>query len=309
LNPKVLVCIPTLNPGIFAKKMATALSAQSMQPDNFLIIDSESTDGSINVFNDISATIITINRVDFDHGRTRNIAFNFPADIYIFLTQDSIPEDSYAIERIVDSLRSNEQCGMAYGRQAPSKDATSFAKHARLFNYPEGDQVVIKSKNDISRIGIKTAFCSNSFSAYRYSAMKQINFFPQNTLFAEDSIAAATLLSKDWSIAYVPYAITVHSHNYTYIQEFSRYFDVGAFHGLNPWFISMLGNAGHEGKRFVKAEYLFLKSEGVIFPLIRVIIRNGIRWLGYKFGQKYKFFPKKILKYISMNKSFWDRID
>jgi rhamnosyltransferase len=71
----------------------------------------------------------------------------------------------------------------------------------------------------------------------------------------------------------------------------------------------MLGNAGHEGKRFVKAEYLFLKSEGVIFPLIRVIIRNGIRWLGYKFGQKYKFFPKKILKYISMNKSFWDRID
>ena len=105
----------------------------------------------------------------------------------------------------------------------------------------------------------------------------------------------------------MPYSITVHSHNYTYIQEFSRYFDVGAFHGLNPWFIGMLGNAGGEGKRFVKSEYFFLKSEGVIFPLPRVIIRNGIRWLGYKLGQKYKIFPKKIIKLFSMNKSFWDR--
>jgi rhamnosyltransferase len=287
--------------------MTNALSAQSMQPDNYLIIDSESTDGSIKAFNDIHATIRTVSRDDFDHGQTRNIAFSYPADIYIFLTQDSIPEDCYAIERIVDSLRDNQHCGMAYGRQVPSGNANSFARHARLFNYPVGDQVVIKSKNDISRLGIKTAFCSNSFAAYRHSAMRQINFFPENTLFAEDSIAAANLLSKGWSIAYVPYSKTVHSHNYTFIQEFSRYFDVGAFHGLNPWFIAMLGSAGGEGRRFVKSEYFYLKSEGVTFPLTRVVIRNGIRWLGYKFGQRYKIFPKRLLKFVSMNKSFWNR--
>lgn len=287
--------------------MTTALSAQSMQPDKYLIIDSESTDGSIKVFNDIFATIVTVSRGDFDHGQTRNIAFTYSAEFYIFLTQDCIPKDCFAIERILGSLRDNEQCGMAYGRQVPSNSANSFARHARLFNYPAGNQVVTKSKHDIQRLGIKTAFCSNSFSAYRYSAMRQINFFPDNTLFAEDSIAAATLLSKGWSIAYVPYALTEHSHNYTYIQEFSRYFDVGAFHRLNPWFISLLGNAVGEGKRFVKSEYFFLKSEGVNFPLPRVIIRNGIRWLGYKFGQKYKLFPKRVLKFFSMNKSFWDR--
>lgn len=278
-----------------------------MQPDNYLIIDSESTDGSIKVFTDIFATLRTVRRCDFDHGRTRNIAFSYPADIYIFLTQDSIPEDCHAIERIVGSLRDNQRCGMAYGRQVPAPNANPFARHARLFNYPAGDQVVIKSKDDISRLGIKTAFCSNSFAAYRHSAMRQINFFPENILFAEDSIAAANLLSKGWSIAYVPHSITVHSHDYTYIQEFSRYFDVGAFHGLNPWFITMLGSAGGEGRRFVRSEYFYLKSEGVAFPLSRVVIRNGIRWLGYKFGQKYKIFPKRILKCISMNKSFWNR--
>ncbi len=76
-----------------------------------------------------------------------------------------------------------------------------------FLNYPAGEAVTIRSQDDVRRLGIKAAFCSNSFAAYRRSAMEQIGFFSVNTLFAEDSIAAAKLLQRGWSVGYVPQAL------------------------------------------------------------------------------------------------------
>ena len=308
-NLRVSLCIPTLNPGNFSRSLVDALKQQTLKPDEILIIDSASDDGSIQVFEEINANIISINRADFDHGGTRNLAFQQSvADIYIFLTQDAIPADSFAIENLVSALSENPNCSLAYGRQAPSSQANAFARHARLFNYPTGSETLLKSQEDVSRLGIKTAFCSNSFAAYRRSAMKDIGFFPDNTLFAEDNIAAAKLLQKGWSIAYVPQSVVIHSHNYTLIQDFRRYFDIGAVHSMNRWYMDFLGKAEDEGMRFVGSEYDYLKQAGVTLPLLRLIIRNGARWLGYKTGRLQKYFPISVCRYISSNKAFWGRM-
>lgn len=305
-NLKVTICIPTLNPGELARHMVDALKQQTLHPQEVLVIDSASNDGSIQVFEEINATVITISRADFDHGRTRNIAFQKTvADIYVFLTQDAIPVDSNAIENLVLALNSNANCSLVYGRQVPSSAAGVFARHARLFNYPAGDGVILKSKEDVPRLGIKTAFCSNSFSAYRRLAMEQIGYFSVNTLFAEDSIAAASLLQKGWAIGYVPQAMVIHSHDYSLAQDFCRYFDVGAFHSMNRWYMDFLGRAEGEGKRFVRSEYNYLKQEGVSLPLLRVVFRNGIRWLGYKVGRLHNHLPLEMCRRISPNKAFW----
>jgi len=308
-NLRVSLCIPTLNPAKFAYSLVDALKQQTLKPDEILIIDSASDDGFIQVFEEINANIISINRADFDHGGTRNLAFQRSvADIYIFLTQDAIPLNSYALENLVGALTENPSCGLVYGRQAPASDATAFASHARLFNYPEGSDVVIKSKQDIPVLGIKTAFCSNSFAAYKRVAMEEIGYFSNDTLFAEDSIAAAKLLQKGWSIGYVPQAAAIHSHDYTLTQEFRRYFDVGAFHSMNNWYIDFLGKAEGEGMRFVRSEYHYLKQKSVPFALFKVIIRNGFRWLGYKVGRLQKHLPVSVCRYFSVNKAFWGRM-
>ncbi len=307
---KVTLCIPTLNPGKLAQQMVDALRLQTLMPDEILVIDSASTDGSIACYNTIDAKIIPILRNEFDHGGTRNIAYNQSfADIYIFMTQDAIPLDKNALKNLVIALQENQECGLVYGRQSPSSDAGVFARHARIYNYPTGKDILFKSKSDISKLGIKTAFCSNSFSAYRRCAMEQIGFFSDNTLFAEDSIAAAKLLQHDWQVAYVPYAVVTHSHDYSLKQDFCRYFDVGAFHGMNPWYMSFLGKAEGEGKKFVRSEYRYLQQEKETFPFFKVILRNGVRWLGYKTGRFYQYVPRTVKLKISTNKAFWLRTE
>ena len=304
---KITLCIPTLNPGIFAGRMVASLACQTLQPDEILVIDSASTDGSINAFKKSGATIISINRADFDHGGTRNLAFEkSPADVYIFLTQDAIPADANAIEKLVLTLTENTSYALVYGRHAPSPGAGAFARHERLYHYPAGDgAVVLKSREDIPRLGIKTAFCSNSFAAYRHSAIREIGYFPVNTLFAEDSLAAARLLQRGWAVGYVPQAVVIHSHDNTLAQDFRRFFDTGAFHGMNRWYMDFLGKAEEEGIRFVRAEYGYLKRDGVTLPLLKVVFRNGVRWLGYKAGRLYKFLPFAMRRRFSTNKAFW----
>lgn len=307
---RLCLCIPTLNPGVLASRMVDALKLQTLLPEEILLIDSASSDGSINLFEEIGAKIIPINRANFDHGGTRNLAFQkSTADIYVFLTQDAIPTDIHAIENLVRALSENANCALVYGRQAPSTQAHVFARHARLFNYPAGDGVVLKSQEDVPRLGIKAAFCSNSFAAYRHSAIKEIGYFTVNTLFAEDSIAAAKLLQRGWSIGYVPQAVVIHSHDYSLTQDFCRYFDVGAFHSMNRWYMDFLGKAEGEGKRFVRSEYRYLKQEGVTLPLLRVIFRNGVRWLGYKVGRLQNHLPLAMKRCLSTNKAFWGRVN
>jgi len=300
------LCIPTFNPGGGAKKMTQSILNQTLKPSTILIIDSSSTDGSIEAFKALSPKIIKIDKSNFDHGGTRNLAFDYSQDEFvIFLTQDAILASPMSLEIILNSINTNSACGLVYGRQLPAFGASAYAAHARIFNYPEADSIQIKSEADIPRLGIKTAFCSNSFAIYRRSSMEKINYFQTQTLFAEDAIAAAKLIKAGFTIGYEPNATVFHSHNYTLKEEFRRYFDVGAFHAKNAWFLDYLGKAEGEGLRFVISEYEYLKSFHKSLPMVRVVIRNGIRFLAYKAGRHYKKLPNFLISIFTMNKRYW----
>lgn len=303
---KVALCIPTLNAGNYVDKLFESIRMQSFQPNEILVIDSSSTDGSVEQLNRFSTKFISIPRSSFDHGGTRNMAFAiFKADIYIFLTQDAILENEYSIERLVLALQSQESCGMVYGRQIAGECSTAFSRHARLFNYPDGSSPLYKSSIDISTLGIKAAFCSNSFSAYKAAAIEEVGYFPTKTIFAEDSAVAAKLLMKGWMVGYVPSAKVIHAHEYNLIQEFSRYFDIGVFHSLNHWYMDFLGKAEGEGMKFIRSEYSYMRDLKLFFPLWSVILRNSMRYFGYKCGRLHRYLPRFISKSISTNKAYW----
>ena len=80
------------------------------------------------------------------------------ADIVLYMTQDAIPADNQLIERFVEIFKSNPEIGIAYGRQLPREDCNIIERYTRRFNYPEKSR--IKSKVDLSQLGIKTFFCS-----------------------------------------------------------------------------------------------------------------------------------------------------
>jgi len=230
---------------------------QTFKPHHLLVIDSSSEDDTVAMAQKDDFKVHRINRIDFNHGATRQLGIEKigPADIVIFLTQDAILARSDALENLVAAL-DDESIGCVYGRQLPHEDAGPIATHARLFNYPPESQ--IKTKDNIPKLGIKAAFMSNSFAAYRRDALMEIGGFPRETDFGEDSFVAARMIMSGYKIAYCADALVYHSHDYSIGEEYRRYFEVGKFHGRESWMISYFGKAEAEGVKFLLSELKYL---------------------------------------------------
>lgn len=300
---KVVLFIPTLNPGKDAGLIAESLKVQTVQPDSILIVDSSSTDNSLDVFNAIGARVKVISRDQFDHGGTRNMAFDLAdGDVYVFMTQDAILCNKNSIELLL-SMFKDQSVGAVYGRQVQAEDATPIAAHARFYNYPDVSRVV--SMKDASRLGVKAAFCSNSFAAYRKTAMQKVGFFPKKLIFGEDGYVAAKMLLAGWKVAYSADAQVIHSHNYTLTQELSRYFDLGVFHSVESWILDSFGRPEGEGMKFVKSEYSHLSKVGESFAGLKVLTRNGFRYIGYLLGKYHAALPKAVKLRLTMNRAYW----
>lgn len=219
----------------------------------------------------------------------------------MFLTQDAIPADEHAIERLVAAF-DDPKVGVAYGRQLPQEDASLFAAHARAFNYPAESRVV--TYDDRRRYGMKTAFCSNSFAAYRRTAMEAVGGFPTHTILSEDMYVTARMLQASWKSAYVADAKVYHSHNYTVLQEFHRYFDIGVFHHRERWIREAFGQAEGEGGRFVLDEVrLLMKKAPWLLP--EMVVRDGMKWMGYRLGIAEDGLPRWLVRRAAMNRAFY----
>lgn len=299
---KVSVCIPTLNPG---KNIEDLLSIKKNQGDvagKFLIIDSESDDGSLARLVDAGFLLHRISRKEFNHGGTRELARKLvAAEIVVFMTQDAILADPLSLQRLVDAF-ADPQVGAAYGRQLPALDASPIAAHARLFNYPSTGRVV--SREDIPQLGVKTAFLSNSFAAYRTEALQAVGGFPRDVIFGEDTCVAARMLQAGWKIAYCAEAACYHSHNYTFAKEFQRYFDIGVLHAREAWYLQVLGGAEGEGKRFVGSELRYLRKHAPA-AIPAALLRSACKLLGYRLGRLERYLPRWVKLACSMNRGFW----
>ncbi|WP_025119499.1 MULTISPECIES: glycosyltransferase family 2 protein [unclassified Serratia (in: enterobacteria)] len=302
------VVIPTYNGGDIWKQGALALYSVLKEMEisscNVIVIDSSSTDDTVRIARNYGFYVHSISSNDFNHGGTRNLAFDLidkKDDIIIFLTQDSVVQNKSSIIKLLSSF-DDELVACAYGRQLPHNDANPISRHARLFNYKE--KCYVSSLASISEMGMKAAFMSNSFSAYRVATFSRIGRFPENTILSEDMYFAANAILSNYKVAYISTACVKHSHNYSFYEEFKRYFDIGVFHSDAPWIRNKFGGAGGEGKKFIFSEfnYLVLNSARNI-P--RAMINNFFKLLGYKLGQNYRFLPKSIILRFSMHKGFW----
>ena len=167
---KVGLIVPTLNAGSLWESWLKAFEQQTVKPDALLVIDSSSSDNTAALARAHGFDVQVIPKPEFNHGGTRQFGVNVlsAVDIVVFLTQDALLASPDAIERLLAAF-ADERVGAAYGRQLPHRNAGPIAAHARLFNYPDESQ--LRTLEDRTRFGIKTVFISNSFAAYRRSAL------------------------------------------------------------------------------------------------------------------------------------------
>jgi rhamnosyltransferase len=224
------------------------------------------------------------------------------AEILVYMTQDAHLLTPDSVAELIRPFQ-DPSIGAAYGRQLPRPDAGALERHARAFNYP--DQSAVRSLDDAPRLGIRATFLSNSFSAYRRSALLAVGGFPADTIMAEDTLVAAKLLLAGWKTAYVAEATVLHSHPYTIVEEFKRYFDTGVYHIREPWLLQRFGTASGEGKRFVLSELRSLCPSNIhLMPV--AALRTLSKYLGYQLGRREASIPLSLKRRLSLHKRFWD---
>jgi rhamnosyltransferase len=303
---RISVIIPTYNASKYLSYLLPKLRLQTLKDWELLIIDSFSSDGTLDIAKSFGARIVVIPKEEFDHGGTRSlVSKKAHGDILVYMTQDALPVDGHAIESLIKPFLQDEKIGAAYGRQLPRQGAGPIEAHARLFNYPPTSQ--IKTMSDSPKFGIKTAFISNSFAAYRRTALLSVGGFPSNTILSEDTYVAAKMLLAGWKVAYCGDAMVYHSHNYGFIEELKRYFDIGVFHAREPWIRQAFGQAEGEGMRYVRSEFRYLWNENLML-IPSAILRNMLKFISYKLGTIEQYLPIWLKRQLSMQKRFWDTI-
>ncbi len=295
----VSLCIPVFRTG-FINRQTAALRAQRGAFHRVLFLDS-SLGGFPGEVRDYGQ-VVPINPASFDHGGTRRLgtALLADTDVIVFLTEDAVPVDGHAIANLVAAF-DDPEVGAAFGRQLPRPDAGPIERHARLFNYPTDGQV--KSSADIPRLGLKAAFISNSFAAYRRQDLIAAGGFPEYNIVSEDTLIAARMLQAGKKIAYCANARVYHSHPYGWTQEFQRYFDIGVFHARQPWIRRFFGGAEKEGMRFMRSEFNYLSSDPLL--ALSALFRVPCRYLGFRAGLAEKYLPPALKSRLSMQKNFW----
>lgn len=222
------VVIPTLNPGREIRDVLEALSRQEPSPPSeILVIDSGSTDGSIDGLREKRVRVIEIPKSSFNHGLTRAFGVHEArSKIVAFLTQDAVPADGAWLRSLVSCFDDPMVAG-AYSRQIPRENAPPFARF-RLEDYAATSRLRreqsmfvgedFEALGPVERLG-RIRF-DNVSSAVRRDAALRIPF--QKVPFGEDLDWGKRVLLAGYKIIYEPSSVVVHSHDRSLWYEFKR---------------------------------------------------------------------------------------
>ncbi|MCH4843200.1 glycosyltransferase [Bifidobacterium pseudolongum] len=279
----ISVIIPTLNAGTMINDLLTCLEHQSRVPDEIIVVDSSSDDHTRDFVREHpQVRLLVIDRKDFNHGGTRDMALRqSTGEFVLFLTQDALPKDFGYIASILEPF-ADEHVGLVYGRQIPKADAHAAESLVRSYTY--GPQSFTVTLQDIEWMGIRAFRASDVCAAYRRSAYLQVGGFEDPVLTNEDMFIAARLLHAGWHVVYEAKAEVIHSHNFTWKQQFKRNYIQGVEIERHR---DILGDAPLTGEGLSMVGYTVrhLFRQGRILEIVRFIIDCGFRYVGNRKGK------------------------
>lgn len=281
---KISLIIPTLNAEDEIDNLLEAINSQTVKPDEIIVVDSASTDNTVDhVLGHSGVRLIRIERSEFNHGLTRDMALKESiGDVVCFMTQDAVPADRHYVEKLVEPILTNQMVAVSSGRQLPKSDARLFERCVRQFNY--GDTSNVRSKADVSTIGIKAYFATDVCSAYRRETYLKLGGFDETDM-SEDMLMAAKAINAGYSVAYAADARVYHSHNLSPSQQFKRNYAIGWFLEKNKEIVACDSEIG-EGGRLVKTVSARLIKSHELAEFVAFGVDCCARLLGNRAGRR-----------------------
>ena len=302
------VLIPTYKPGKEFVNLVQLLLKQTVEIRKIIIMNTEEQYFERLMIDQPAITQIPklevhhVSGKEFDHGGTRHKGMQYSgADICICMTQDAVPYDEHLVENLIAPL-SDTGVAVSYARQLPKADAGPLEQFSRSFNYPAEPKC--KTAADIESMGIKAFFCSDVCAAYNRDTYMKLGGFIRRTIFNEDMIFAAGALKAGYHVYYAAEAKVLHSHEYGFVQQLRRNFDLGVSQADHPEVFSGISSE-KEGKRMVMTACRHFIAIGKPWAIFHLVMQSGAKYIGYFLGKHYKKIPKCWIKRITTSQGYW----
>jgi rhamnosyltransferase len=246
----VSIIILTKNAGEAFATLLQRLSSQKLDGNyEIIVIDSGSTDDTLEIAGDFRVKTFRIRPKEFHHGRTRNLgAERVGGTILVYITQDALPLNDDWLSNLTDDLK-DPQVAMVVGRQIPWPTTKPPEKFFYNHYFPEHKIEVVHGAPDYYRDNM---FISNVNSAIKRDVWRQFKF-SEDIVLAEDKEIAKRILLAGWKIVYQPDAVVYHAHDFSLRSIFRRSVDAGTGlrQGVNVprsknWVIGRLGYFARE---------------------------------------------------------------
>ena len=282
-NKKIDVLIPVYKPDKSFDTVISRLLNQKIKINKIIIINTvDHKSGELKyIWNSDKILIKNIQKSEFNHGLTRNYGMTLSdADYVMCMTQDAIPADRHLIDQLIKVFE-NEDVIVAYAKQIPRKDCKYVERYTRAFNYPDED--IVKTRDSIDTMGIKAIFCSDVCAMYDRNKYFEIGGF-RKADFNEDMLFAYDAITSGKKVYYASKARVIHSHNYSYRQQFFRNIEIGK---SQKEFQDVFGSlkSENEGIRMVKngIKYFIKNKKAYLIP--DFILYSGFKFAGFKIGK------------------------
>ncbi|MCJ7484217.1 MAG: glycosyltransferase [Thermodesulfovibrionales bacterium] len=277
----ISVIIPTLNAGRLIGQLLSGLLSQDLRPGEIIVIDSSSQDNTVDIAKKTGVSTLVIPRSTFNHSKTRNqAALTAAGDTLVFMTQDAIPVNNSLLRELTAPLQEPD-IAATYARQIPRPDAPLLEVFTRYFNYPE--KASVKSLNDLKQLGIKTFFSSNVCSSMKRELFIKAGMFPESVRANEDMVITAKYIINGYKVAYVPEAMVIHSHNYSLLRQYRRYYNIGSSIRENRWILDY-AHAEGEGMKFIQEQIRFVVKKHKFHLIPYIFFESLAKFLGFRMG-------------------------
>ena len=230
-TPRVSVVLVTFNAGAGFEALLGKLSSQQASFDyEIIVVDSGSTDGTVELARRYGASVHRVSRAEFDHGATRDLGVSLSRGEYAALVvQDAVPLDERWLAAMVENLDKDELTAGVYGRQVPRPESSPLTR-VLVNSWPTAglrrreqyvkDSALYHTLSPAERRSLATF--DNVNSCVRRSVWEEIPF--GRASFGEDLRWGKKVVEAGYKLVYEPRSAVFHSHERGAAYDLRRYY-------------------------------------------------------------------------------------